>query len=96
MIAPFTSEEANTGPTPESLHKFNAVMNSCAAACAKTLVRQWWFGGKPIANWLGWQDDFKGGYIPQWNLIVPLGDHPAGSTLSSETIAKLLGEEGEP
>lgn len=96
MIAPFTSEEANTGLTSESLHKFNAAMDSCAAACAQTLVRQYWVGGRPVATWLDWQADGKGGWVPFWRLLIDIPGHPEGSKVSSETIAKLLGEEGEP
>jgi hypothetical protein len=68
-------------------------LGSVAAACAQVLVRQWWHQGRPIADWLGWQEDGVGGHIPLWNLVGPLGEHPAGSTVSTATIERLLGVE---
>ena len=56
---------------------------------------------QPIATYRGFQEGFgsRPG-IELWNLVRPLGEHPAGSTLSRQTIESLGGrlptaEEGK-
>ncbi len=43
-----------------------------------------------VATRLGWQEDGTGGGFWLYNLRVALGKHPVGSTLSEESIWKLL------
>ena len=43
-----------------------------------------------VAKYLGFQDDGCGGGFELWNLVVPLGLHPAGSTIAQETLDRLI------
>lgn len=43
-----------------------------------------------FAEFLGYQDDGKGGRIELWNLRKPVGRHPRGSTVSRQTLETLL------
>lgn len=38
---------------------------------------------------IGFQDDARGGWVKLYNLLEPLPGHPAGSTVSLDTIERL-------
>jgi hypothetical protein len=42
------------------------------------------------ATYLGFQSDFKGGGFELWNLVKPLGCHPKNSTVTRQTLERLL------
>lgn len=64
--------------------------SAIATDLAKVMVRQWWKGGIPIADFGGWQEGADGERIALWTLLVPAGHHPVGSTVCAETIEKYL------
>lgn len=44
-----------------------------------------------LATVLGWQDDGAGGGFWLYNLVRPIAGHPAGSTVSEETLRQHAG-----
>jgi hypothetical protein len=45
-----------------------------------------------IAYHIGDQDNGRGGKISLWNLAVDVPGHPAGSTVSGETLKRIMEE----
>lgn len=41
-----------------------------------------------VADFCGWQEDADGGRIQLWTLKKPIPGHPAGSTVTRETIRR--------
>jgi hypothetical protein len=68
----------------------HAPEETCAAACAKPHLCQYWIGGVAVADFCGMQEDADGGQFALWNLLVPCGPHPVNSTVTAATIEKYL------
>jgi len=50
-----------------------------------------WCALRPVApaEFVGWQDDYKGGGLALYNLTSDIEGHPAGSTVSDRTLRRL-------